>query len=98
MLNDLGLGYLTWVNRRRLFPAAKAQRIKIATEMSKLQRAKHTVYILDELTVSWVWPIPRWRRDGFERSKARTPRHIYTDQELQKLLRSKRAAPLDLRR
>src|SRR5205807_9114344 len=27
-----------------------AQRIKIATELSKLQRAKHTVYILDEPT------------------------------------------------
>jgi len=28
----------------------EAQRIKIATELSKLQRAKHTVYILDEPT------------------------------------------------
>jgi excinuclease ABC subunit A len=28
----------------------EAQRIKIATELSKLQRSKHTVYILDEPT------------------------------------------------
>jgi excinuclease ABC subunit A len=28
----------------------EAQRIKIATELSKLQRAKHTLYILDEPT------------------------------------------------
>jgi len=28
----------------------KRQRVKIATELSKLQRAKHTVYILDEPT------------------------------------------------
>src|SRR5262249_13530603 len=28
----------------------EAQRIKVATELSKLQRSKHTVYILDEPT------------------------------------------------
>jgi excinuclease ABC subunit A len=32
------------------FFAGEAQRIKIATELSKLQRSKHTVYILDEPT------------------------------------------------
>src|SRR5260370_9599810 len=30
--------------------AGEAQRIKIATELSKLQRSQHTVYILDEPT------------------------------------------------
>jgi excinuclease ABC subunit A len=45
VLDRLGLGYLTTT-----LSGGEAQRIKIATEMSKLQRAKHTVYILDEPT------------------------------------------------